>query len=219
MNQTRPRFGASADSFSFVFFYSNQQTHSRRNYCTKHIFVPPFSSSQRKDFFLLLLRNKVAILLHCLYKPSRILIFFLKESRALSFLAISINLESLTRRQGLEKCLVVYILMHERRTRGGQGNWKLEIRWKYPGFLFMFRRIYNFSSPALLFFTVHLVVVCRLGGDRTTVTTVRFLSGPPSSTWPLLDAQQVWLPCNLTLVKKNAYFGACLLPLTSSYLT
>lgn len=128
MNQTRPRFGASADSFSFVFFYSNQQTHSRRNYCTKHIFVPPFSSSQRKDFFfLLLLRNKVAILLHCLYKPSRILIFFLKESRALSFLAISINLESLTRRQGLEKCLVVYILMHERRTRGGGkaiGSWK-----------------------------------------------------------------------------------------------
>lgn len=52
--------------------------------------MPPFSSSQRKDFFLLLLRNKVAILLHCLYKPSRILIFFLKESGTyLSFLAIS----------------------------------------------------------------------------------------------------------------------------------
>lgn len=62
----------------FVFFYSNQRCCRRLNYCTKHIFVPPFSSSQRKDFFLLLLHIKVAILLHCLYKPSRILIFFLK---------------------------------------------------------------------------------------------------------------------------------------------
>lgn len=112
---------------SFSFTLTNRLTAVEITALNIFLCLPLAPASARIFFFLLLLRNKVAILLHCLYKPSRILIFFLKESRALSFLAISINLESLTRRQGLEKCLVVYILMHERRTRGGGkaiGSWK-----------------------------------------------------------------------------------------------
>lgn len=80
--------------------------------------LPLAPASARIFFFLLLLRNKVAILLHCLYKPSRILIFFLKESGTyLSFLAISNISGVFNEKTEVEEVPrgVAYILMQGRR--------------------------------------------------------------------------------------------------------
>lgn len=92
-------------------------------YRTKYFCASRQLQPARGFFFLLLLRNKVAILLHCLYKPSRILIFFPLQGVAdlpsfpgyLYIFSFWNRWELLAEEArgggGLKKCLVVYILM------------------------------------------------------------------------------------------------------------
>lgn len=112
--------------------------------------MPPFSSSQRKDFFLLLLRNKVAILLHCLY--TRILIFFLKESGTyLFFGGYFCFLWSIQRGGKAEEEVPRGIHINAGKRGGGHDWWELGIRLKYPGCFFSCSGEFNSSSSALAF--------------------------------------------------------------------
>lgn len=113
---------------------------SSKNTALKIFLWLPSAPACARIFFLRLLRNKVAILLHCLYKPSRILIspplsqgvadlpsfpgyiFFHPIFESLGVLAEEGG--------GLKKCLVVYILMRGTAVGGAEewdtsiGNWE-----------------------------------------------------------------------------------------------
>lgn len=121
----------------FVCFYSNRLCRSRRNYCTKHIFVPPFRFSQCEDSPHSFVIKSPFCFTACINYS--VFYFFLPEGvEDLPVLSRLSFFPPECLKEKKEKRLVVYILMQEKR-RGGRrwktGN-KVKLSWV---FLFVYR--------------------------------------------------------------------------------
>ncbi len=146
-------------------------TSSTLDYCTKHIPVPPLATARRFFFFLLLLRIKVAILLHCLWK---LLVFSYFWRRFFVFVRVLLSWI-------LMRELVDYILMK----RGAECS--LETRWKCSACGHL-HQLALFSSSSF-FFIIFIRGYAQRGPWVWLPTVTPVCPRPP--------ARQVRLPCKV----------------------